>query len=74
MFERAVKPCEVFMPKALCITGMVIAVLVLIVFLVDLVAPSSFAPFRKASILMDVCFLLCAAMLGFLSWTTYREQ
>ncbi len=62
------------MPKVLCITGMVIAVLILIVFLVDLVAPSSFAPFKKVSILMDICFLLSAGALGFLSWTTYREQ
>jgi hypothetical protein len=62
------------MPKALCISGMVVAVLVAILFLWDLAAPESLAPFRKTSILMDVSFLICAILLGVLSWLTWREQ
>ena len=62
------------MPKALCLSGMVVAILIAILFLFDLVAPSSLAPFRKASILMDVALLICAVMLGIISWMTFREQ
>jgi hypothetical protein len=31
-------------------------------------------PFGKASVAMDVAFLLSAGMLGYLSWNTFREQ
>lgn len=66
------------MPKALCMTGMVIAILVFILFLLDLVfglvGPTWLAPFKSASRLMDIAFVICAAILGFLSWTTFREQ
>lgn len=62
------------MPKALCITGMVVAILVMILFLVDLLAPVSLAPFKRASWLMDVVFVLCAGGLGYMSWTTLKEQ
>ena len=62
------------MPKALCWTGMVIAILVLALFLFDLVVPATMAPFKKSSILLDVLFVLCAAGLGYLSWSTLREQ
>ena len=62
------------MPKALCITGMVISILVLILFLLDLVAPEWIAPFEKANRVMDVTFILCAAATGVLSWITLREQ
>ena len=66
------------MAKGLCFTGIIVAVLILIVFLTDLVASftglSGIAPFRGASRMMDIVFVLCAAGLGFLSWTTLREQ
>jgi hypothetical protein len=67
------------MAKALCITGMVISVLLMILFLADLVGGKMFpalAPFGGASYksLMGVWFLLCAAALGYLSWATLREQ
>ena len=62
------------MPKALCMTGMVIAIFLLILFLFDLVVPTAWAPFKKASMLMDICFVICASVLGYLSWTTWREQ
>lgn len=62
------------MPKALCITGMVVAILVLILFLVDLVLPVSMAPFKRASMIMDIVFIICAAILAYMSWTTLKEQ
>jgi hypothetical protein len=62
------------MPKALCMSGMAVAILIAILFIFDLVAPVTMAPFRRASILMDVCMLVCAAMLGVASWLTFREQ
>jgi hypothetical protein len=62
------------MPKALCWSGMVVAILIAILFLFDLAAPSSIAPFRKASLLMDIALIICAVMLGAISWFTFREQ
>ena len=62
------------MPKALCLSGMVVAILIAILFLFDLAAPSSIAPFRKARPWMDVALIVCAIMLGSISWFTFREQ
>ena len=62
------------MPKALCMSGMAVAILIAMLFLADLVVPEQMAPFRRASILMDVCMLVCAALLGVASWLTFREQ
>jgi hypothetical protein len=59
------------MAKALCMTGMVIAILVAILFLADLAAQM---PFGRANIVMDVTLLVCALLLGVLSWFTLREQ
>lgn len=58
------------MPKALIITSMVIAGLLLLVFLLDLVV--SF-PFNQASKVMDIGAITCAAILAYLSWSAYRE-
>lgn len=62
------------MPKGLCMTGMVIAILIFLLFLLDLLVPAAWAPFKKASVLMDISFVICAIGLGYLSWTTFREQ
>ncbi len=59
------------MPKALCLTGMVIAIVVFLLFLLDLILK---VPFQRANLVMDVVFVLCAGTLGFISWTTFREQ
>lgn len=59
------------MPKALCILGTVVAVLLILVFGLDLAIGF---PFGRVSTIMSVGFLVCAAILGFLSWTTLREQ
>jgi hypothetical protein len=58
------------MPKALTITGFVVASLILILFGLDL---ATSWPFQKASMAMDICFLLCAGILGYLSWNTLRD-
>jgi hypothetical protein len=67
------------MPKALCITGMVISILLIILFVTDLLGGWFFpalAPFGGASYnsLMGVWFLICAAALAYLSWSTLKEQ
>jgi hypothetical protein len=62
------------MPKALCLSGMVVAILLAVLFLFDLLAPMSLAPFRKSSYLMDISFLVSAILLGIMSWLTFREQ
>jgi len=59
------------MPKALCLTGMVIAIVVFLLFLLDLIIK---VPFQRANLVMDVVFVLCAGALAFISWTTFREQ
>jgi hypothetical protein len=59
------------MPKALCLVGMVVAVLLLLVFGLDLAVGF---PFKRASIPMDVGTLVCSALLGYASWTTLKEQ
>jgi hypothetical protein len=72
--ERVCPPAreDTFMPKALCIFGLVIAVLLLLIFGLDLAID---VPFRGANkMTMDLPFVLCAAGLGYLSWMTLREQ
>ena len=59
------------MPKVLCLTGMVIAILILVLFLLDLAVKF---PFQRINWMMDVTFVLCAVGLGYISWTTLREQ
>lgn len=62
------------MPKALCLSGLAVAILIAILFIADLAAPATVAPFRKASMLMDIAMIVCAIMLGVASWLTFREQ
>jgi hypothetical protein len=58
------------MPKAFCIVGLVVAVLLILLFGLDLGAQ---IPFGRSSMPMDVGVLVCAGMLGYMSWRTYRE-
>jgi hypothetical protein len=50
---------------------MAVAALLLLLFGADLAVR---LPFGRPSLLVDVLFLLSAAMLGYMSWSTYREQ
>ncbi|MBU4270824.1 MAG: hypothetical protein KKE86_13230 [Planctomycetes bacterium] len=59
------------MQKALCLVGSVVAVLLLLVFGLDLAVGF---PFHRVSMVMDVGCLLCSAALGYISWATLKEQ
>jgi hypothetical protein len=61
------------MPKALCLTGLAIAAVLFLIFLADLI-PSPISPFKGASRLMDIAFVLCSVALAWLSWKTWKEQ
>jgi hypothetical protein len=63
------------MPKALCLSGLVIAGLVFLLFLVNLLMSLAGmgSLFRYQSLLMDIVFLVCSGTLGYLSWSTFRE-
>ena len=59
------------MPKALTIFGMVVAGLLGLVFALDLALG---IPFEGASMGMDVGALIAALILGYISFSTFREQ
>ena len=63
--------------KALCISGMVVAGLILVLFLTDLlfglIGVQMLQPFKFSSSLMDIAFIVLAGLLGFLSWTAWKE-
>jgi len=50
--------------------GFVTAICLLILFGLDLVTAM---PFSRASLLMDVSFLISSLILGYLSWNAYRD-
>ncbi len=59
------------MSKGMTIMGMVVALLIFILFLLDMIIS---VPFGQAGgIVCDVLFVVSAAGLGFLSFTTFRE-
>jgi hypothetical protein len=59
------------MPKAFCIAGAVVAILLLLVFGLDLIPAVNF-PFGGQSWIIDIGMIACSAMLGYISWSTYR--
>ncbi len=58
------------MTKGLTIFAMVIAVLVLVLFALDLAVG---IPFRKANMMLDIVFTISALGLGYISWSTFNE-
>jgi hypothetical protein len=66
------------MPKALCLTSLVVSILVVVLFLEDalmrLVGMNGLAIFGGANLLMDLMYTLIGAGMIYMSWTTYREQ
>ncbi|MBL8888814.1 MAG: hypothetical protein JNL67_02465 [Planctomycetaceae bacterium] len=66
------------MPKLLCIIALVISLLVFVLFLLDLIMGVSgnagLAPFKYSDPIVDVVFAVGSGVLGFLSFTTLREQ
>ncbi|MGD9649014.1 MAG: hypothetical protein AB7U73_25105 [Pirellulales bacterium] len=59
------------MPKALAMSGLVVAGLLLLISVMDLAIG---IPLGGVSKTMDITFLLAAAIMGYLGWMTYREQ
>ena len=59
------------MAKALCIISLIVAIGLLLLFGLDLAIG---VPFRKANMPMDVGFVVAAALLAYMSWSSYREQ
>ena len=66
------------MQKVLCYFSLTISVIVLALFLADLILGMAgmveIAPFKYASMVMDIVFVICALILGVLSFFTLREQ
>ena len=58
------------MSKVLCYSGIATAVMLMILFSLDLALG---VPFKKADVLMDIVFLISATGLGFVSWLTLKE-
>ena len=61
------------MAKALCLTGMIIAILLMVLFTLDLFLQWPFKAFEKKWIL-DSTFVVASAGLTYLSWSAWREQ
>lgn len=58
------------MGKGLCIFGLITAVIVLLLFGLDIAT----GLFQIGNILVDVMFIICAGLVGYLSWSALREQ
>jgi len=58
------------MSKLLTISGIVVAILVLALFALDLAIG---IPFKRASMMIDVAFIVSSLVLGYLSWSSLRE-
>ena len=61
---------EFLMPKALTIFGLVVAGLLVLIFGMDLALG---IPFGGPSMAMDICFLVAAVVLAYMSWSAFRE-
>ena len=58
------------MSKAVPLLGLILSGLIGILFLADLAAGF---PFRRVSIVLDVCFVLASLILSYLSWTLLEK-
>jgi hypothetical protein len=58
------------MSKAFAILALLVALVLLLVFGLDL---GIGVPFNKASVTMDVGFVICSLILAYQSFTTFRE-
>lgn len=66
------------MQKGLCIIALSIAVVIFILFAADLILglsnQVSLAPFKYASMVTDLVFMVVSGILAAMSWVTFREQ
>jgi hypothetical protein len=58
------------MAKALTILGMLVAVLILLLFTLDLAISIPFGQIMA----MDIGMIICGVVLLYLSWSAFREQ
>jgi hypothetical protein len=58
------------MPKILCIASLALSCLLLLIFLLDLAIG---VPFGKASMIMDLGFIVAAGIIAAFSFLTMRE-
>jgi hypothetical protein len=58
------------MSKVLTIAGLIVSILMIVLFALDMFAGF---PFAGMSTMMDVAFMICGAVLAYLSWSTMRE-
>jgi len=58
------------MGRALTIAAMAMAILLLVIFGMDLAIG---VPFGRSNPTMSICFVVFALVLGYLSWSTLRE-
>ncbi len=61
------------MPKAFCIAGAVVAILLLLVFGIDLAIGYPFDRQGWQGMTIDISMVLCSGMLGYISWATFRS-
>lgn len=63
------------MPRLLCLSGLVVAGLVLLLFLADLIMSFTGGGgiFSYPSLLMDIVFIVCAGLLGYLAWVSLKD-
>ncbi|MEY2611466.1 MAG: hypothetical protein RL240_4537 [Planctomycetota bacterium] len=63
------------MPRLLCLSGLVVAGLVLLLFLADLIMSLTGGGgiFSYPSLLMDIVFIICAGLLGYLAWVSLKD-
>jgi hypothetical protein len=63
------------MPRLLCLSGLVVAGLVFLLFSVDLVMYllGMGGVFWYPSPVMDIVFVACSLMLGYLAWSSLKE-
>lgn len=60
----------VSMAKSLTIMAMAVAILIFLVFALDLAIGY---PFRRARITMDIVFIICSLALAYISWNAMRD-
>ena len=60
------------MPKAFCIAGAVVAILLLLVFGTDLGIGFPFDRQGWPGVLIDIGMVLCSGMLGYIIWASFR--
>lgn len=58
------------MAKVMTLSGMAIAGLIALIFGLDLILA---IPFGRQNVIMDLGMVICAGILGYLSWNAYRE-